>query len=328
MKLTQDQELIIQEMRFLANRPIESARRLNPKLKNKSAETIRRSLQRATQYGLLTVVPHLDVGSLDLTEIVLLCSTQGAAQSGSSSTLISEHQWVHEVVRTTGNYDLMITLRVSNLSDISEFLEDLSSMGLLVKERKVACITGCCLFSRNYFNHSGKRHSLIKNYSKAALQLHPTEIDLALQLLPKPIASKTRLAQELGVSRGLLIHRLNTLEQKGVLTGWSYELEAHMLGKQCYDLLLTLSSYSTSTKDQLIEFAISSPGVTMLRSGAGGFDFHIAFECSSAQELHSFKNSLTAQLETKLTDLIVLNRWERRFRQQHLNHLREIRNAA
>ncbi|NDC36730.1 MAG: Lrp/AsnC family transcriptional regulator, partial [Proteobacteria bacterium] len=107
-------------------------------------------------------------------------------------------------------------------------------------------------------------------------------------------ASHAELARRLGLPVGTFTYRVEKLEEKGIIGGYTYFLNTEKAGLSTFKLLIYSRGLDPIFADELTAFVRYHPNITLFVRCAGAWDFEInaVFDDTSSvlklvQELHT-----------------------------------------
>ncbi len=102
----------------------------------------------------------------------------------------------------------------------------------------------------------------------------------------------TTLAEQIGLSDTAVGQRIKRMEKLGLITGYIALIEPQMYGQQVFNLLLKLQNFRIADEEQLFEFCRKHRHITWLIRTLGSWDFEIAIEVNTQQELQRIVDQL------------------------------------
>jgi Lrp/AsnC family leucine-responsive transcriptional regulator len=211
------------------------------------------------------------------------------------------------VLKSEGNYDLLITYWASSLIGYKKASDELiTRFGPYIKEKKESIGINVVHFQSRYISDA-------KETKEVAVkeELEKVELDESDKRLLKVICADGRkpiveIAADLNVSPKVVAYRLKKLEKEGVILGYRPNIDHNLLGFTHYKVLFHLMNLTEAKLNEFKNYLKSLPEVLYVVEEIGMCDIDIELMLKSSQDFFQFINSLKFRFPTLIKDYEVL----------------------
>ena len=272
--------------------------------------TIRYHLRNLIERGIATPAPFVDMHLLGYTIFNVFFSI-GAEKKSTKEALLrtliaSKHvTWVGEF---GGEYQYGIALCARELGFVSHFLAALSKrFGNIFFEKAVSCQFGTHTYYHKYL--SAKRFSVSPLYcgtSSEHVEIDELDDKILSALATHGGLSHRRLAQEVRVPLSTLELRISKLEERKIIKGYYYMVDAVKFGMQRFKLMVYGKGLDAALKDGLSKYCQSHPAIVHLIECFGSWDFEIGVEAEGSEPVMEVIQEIYEQFGASINTIRLL----------------------
>jgi len=220
------------------------------------------------------------------------------------ASLVS-HERVNWVARFDGIYDVGFTIWVTQLRELSSFMDWLREKYHNFVNRAVFAVNIEAEFFSRDFSFSKKRKAQPQAiYTTPAEPYKFDRIDLViLRMLSKsPRTSNVEIAKAAEVSSETTALRISKLEKLKVISGYRIVLDCARVGWVNYYVFINLKHVSSERREKLVSFCRQHPLVNYLIKALGEWDYELSVEARTLEDYRSLMMELTCEFSEIIKD--------------------------
>ncbi len=282
MKLsTRDREVIL-KAQLRASEPLSRLR----KGLNYKEHTVRYSIQRCLETNIIKPRVFVNLNRLGFNQYEVfftLSSDTRQSRNGLIKSLIASNQisWFGQL---GGDFQYGFNMAAENIGEVVSFFADLSEkFGTVFMEKAFAERVSLQYFGSKYLSPKTRPAGAL-SYASTTEKVEIDDVDhrILSALSRTGERSSRRIARELSVPQTTVDYRLRKLEEKGVIVGYYYNLQAQELGYQSFLLLAGMKSVSIRAINDFKAFCAKHPNVLLLIHSLGSWDFEVWIDTETA----------------------------------------------
>ncbi len=218
-----------------------------------------------------------------------------------------------DVLLLGGNYDYFIMYASRDSREILEFLRQASQVkGIRILNKQISLRVSSSFYRRSYLSKTRKQSNTL-GYGENGKRCTLDELDRKIleELLPMKFTSFRDLGRRLELAHTTVQHRVQKLEELGVIVGYVYGFHPQRLGIHDFRLLVFTSGLTNKQLQDLRNYCAASPQIVMLLETVGVWDFEIRTEVFDAEDSRNIVQELYDLLGQSLVkvDLIPIFRY-------------------
>lgn len=198
------------------------------------------------------------------------------------------------VVTTEGAFDLTIMFALQNLNHFYLAWEDArEKFRNYFDKQSLSFFLYDITYEPQYLLENEIRRKFHKSFLRDAFDRVPYDhIDLQIlnHLSSNARKSFPKIANSIGISSSTVINRIRNLEQKGVITGLSIDINISVIGYQNYKLYIYLNDYKKKSK--IIEYVEHFPNLLRIDFTTGESDLELEFHLQNYELIDKIVNSI------------------------------------
>jgi Lrp/AsnC family transcriptional regulator, leucine-responsive regulatory protein len=256
--------------------------------------SIRYFMQQMRKQGIICFTPCINLFSLGCAEYVLFFSVKKNEDVSGIEGLFDLVPEVSSIVKFLGGFDYAVTFHVQQTHRLPALL------------KKIAACVGNCLsiellslrisitdFNRRYLTPNKKDiRSISRRMTDNAVEIDEIDARILYSFLQYSFRSKQRLARKIGLAPSTLEFRINRLQQRNIITGWTYRLAAEKLGLQTHRLLIALRGLCPAFAKDFFNHCATNIHVVQIAECIGSWNFEITVEVQEQCNLDSLLKDL------------------------------------
>ena len=218
---------------------------------------------------------------------------------------------VNWVARMDGLYDLCFTIWVSNISELSEFIDSLKSQFFQFLSKVTFAVNVDVEFLPREFTKGGKTRSLQllekeARYTTPKVSYGIDEIDLQIMktLSLSPRVNATDIAKHVGITSETVAYRIKKLEAERIITGYRLSLNPAITYNYNYYLLVFLNSVSENKIKDFVGYCRRSVSVNYIIKALGEWDYELNIEVDSVKDFRNLMMEMTREYSEIIRDYI------------------------
>lgn len=229
-----------------------------------------------------------------------------------------DHNMVAWIERLAGGWDLMVFFLSPNASQFNkEFKNLVSEHPDQLKNYQILTSVVIHDMGRDYLSSKGESaEDIIVGGDREAVDVKDTWKELAKVLWENPRESSVDTAEKLNVTPKTVIDRMKRLEEEKLIKGYRPKIGIRELGIQTHLLFMKYNNRDVEKEDELRDYCVEHPNITMLMKTFGDYDMVIRIETVETDEQREVINSLRERFEDILLDydtLEVVDQIEKRY---------------
>lgn len=265
---------------------------------NHRSHTIRYNLKRLEDRGIISKAPFIDVYPLGYTAHAIFFSIAPSSSLSKEKFLRSLQgnpnvQWLAEL---GGDYQYVATLFVRHPLEIQQFFDSINQkFGAILFEKTISTRLSFTQFNRKYFG--GKPDSLTFGSTT------PQTINETDHQILSSMANNTKLH----IPQSTLRARKTRLKEKRIFLGEFYQVNAALIGRQTFEVLVSAKGASQTLRESLFNFSMAHKHIVHFVSCLGEWDYEIGIEVPDGQTLLSTLQEITEKFGDQLVSMKTLS---------------------
>lgn len=209
----------------------------------------------------------------------------------------SNHESIVSVVECGGNWDLIVTYLVENLSqfnkilhkDIQEFPKQLTSYDIMFT------------IATHFFlpNVNFKKHIIIGG-DREPMKFKTEDMILLYNLSSNSRMSILDLSREIGKDPKTVLKRINSLKKLGIIKDYTLEIDHSKTGYSAHVLLISYHDPTAEEEKEFLDFIRRQEEITTLKKLIGEYNVALTLKVKNEVELRR----LLFRLKEKFSDII------------------------
>lgn len=290
-----------------------SAQLTTPELCRKTGyhqNTVRYSLQRAVDLGLIAPHAMIDISPLGLQMYEYFFSipfvNEKQRQQLINSIIASPYvSWLGEF---TGEFQFGMIICAPDGHQVQMVLDQLSKKHGELFSHKISALQ---LSFTQYRPKNLSEKGFLPKYLTIGTPGNRTSIDeldhkilklLSVSTLP---SSNRELARKLEIGISTLHYRMKSLEKRGIIRGYIHWVYLSKIGYLSYKLLLSTKGVSPQFRQELFRFCLKHVHVVHYTENIGAFDFEISVSVPEAQHVIQFVEEVRSKFCAQIADIKV-----------------------
>lgn len=215
-----------------------------------------------------------------------------------------KHEQCTWLFETDGQYQYVCSLTIKEIKQLMSFYKSVFSKNSIVVARKTIQIQQDFeFFGRKYLLSGRRLPSIFLPVRNKIIELEPQDhcILSTYEMVGTHIVK--RVPEVIGMSLATLSRRLEQLEKKSIIKGYSYWIDGSMLGRQLYVLRISVSELSANLKYKIWQFASNHPLVIYILETLGEWDFELGVDVQAVHELQQTIDMLSSIEQDSLLDI-------------------------
>lgn len=282
MKLSPRDREVILKAQLRASEPLS---RLKKGL-NYKEHTVRYSIQRCLETNIIAPRVFVNLNRLGFNQYEVfftLSSDKKQSRSGLIKSLVAS-DYISWFGQLGGDFQYGLNMVARNIGEVVSFFADLSEQfGTVFMEKAFAERISLQYFGSKFLS-SRTRPAGMLSYAATTdkVEIDDTDRRILSAVTKMGERSSRRLARELSLPQTTVDYRLRKLEEKGVIVGYYYHLQAQELGLQSFLLLVGMKSISVKAISEFNAFCARHPNVLLLIHSLGSWDFEVWIDTETA----------------------------------------------
>ena len=272
---------------------------------------IRRSLTALQRKGVATpytLINQFLLGSLKV-GVYFSFRAETVDQIGEAIEKLVAHENVVSVVELFGPYQYFMSVNVKSIPAFEEFMACLcDDIPFFNIDETISLRTSLSLFKRKYLNPQ----QIDQSHLSYSLTEDKAELDgVSIQVLNAIIQNGglpnvPKISSSAGISQSHIHNKIKELKERGVIVGYSYNIDSYKLGYYPYDLLIKTSTRLPSFKKEFFNFCSSHLFIVGLTECIGYWQYEIRIEAESPSQATAISQEITSRFSQFInkTDII------------------------
>lgn len=229
-----------------------------------------------------------------------------------------DHRMVAWVDRVSGGWDLMVFFLSPNASQFNkEFKGLISKHPDQLRNYKVFTSVVIHDMGRDYLTENDESsEDIIVGGDREAVEIKDSWKELSEILWQNPRSSSVDMAEEMNVTPKTVIDRMDRLDEEKLVKGYRPNLGIQELGIRTHLLFIKYNNRDVDKEDELTEYCVEHPNITMLMKTFGDYDIIIRMETEERDQQRQIINSIREKFEDILLDyntLEIVDQVEKRY---------------
>ncbi|WKZ56412.1 MAG: winged helix-turn-helix transcriptional regulator [Bdellovibrionota bacterium] len=213
---------------------------------------------------------------------------------------LRDHPKVHWLAECDGAWDIMFSIYAANPYEFHNLQQQvLHQFGDIIAVVKSYAVIDAWCFRRGYLMGVSSDPVLFGG-EPAAHQLDSLDRAILRILSTDSRSTKKEIADQLKVSSMLVKYRIDRLEDLGIISGYSLDIDLDLLGISFFKAQLHLDAYDRSSAELLLEYCRSHPDITYLIRQIGDCALEIEVEASGYQHF----SQIVADVRQRFSSII------------------------
>lgn len=266
--------------------------------------TVRYALENLKAEGVIMLQPVIDVYALGFVEydIFFTFSSRGIARRKKILQALINSPQVAWIGHFSGDYQFGFSLCISDVRQFRNFLQDLSkNFGDVFHHKSFVILMQFTEYRPKFFSTKFKSPEKIAfGVSSAVKNIDSVDHQILQALSMDAARSGRESARHLNLTPSTYQYRLRQLEEKNIITGYTYVINYSRLGMYEYRLLVSTHDLDPSLPHKLEEFARKHKNIVYFIECIGTWDFELG---AIVQDLHDI-DAILEDLHGKFSDVI------------------------
>ncbi len=209
--------------------------------------------------------------------IKLLIKFNNLGEKGEKDIAIffQKYDQVVWLARTEGHYDLIVTIRVSNLREIYGILGELkNNFPTNVKENKILLSPSFEFLNEKYLYEKGERgYSSKAEITDKQEVIDEKDLKIISELEDNARKPLINIAEKIGITPEAKLARIKKLKQKEIIQHYKVRINFEKLEYNYHHILISLKDYSKL--EEIKKYYKESEHCTFMMNYEGEYDFHL-----------------------------------------------------
>ena len=296
MHLSNSERRVLATLELAADTPVPQAAR-RCALRESS---FRHAFERLRSQGILRqLIPFLDPWRLGLTQYVVQFSLAASAGARSAFTKYLTAQnavcWLSE---DGSDFQVTACILARTPAELLSLLRGApqGAFGTMLN-KSIAVRTRFVVFPRQYFASSATQTTPVDfGVSNDPVSLDEVDLRICAALGAGPFHNQASLARQLSIAETTLSRRLRSLQQKGILRAFSWDIDLAALGIAKWRIFLRTRSFRPDLAASIYDLCAAHPNIVNFSEFLGDWDFGIDAEVASPPEISRLYDKLTSHL--------------------------------
>ncbi len=220
--------------------------------------------------------------------------------------MFSEHDMTAWVQRLSGGWDLLVFFLAPNASSFNkEFKAVVSQYPDQLRTYNILTSVVIHDMGRNYLKDDTideTAKNVIVGGDRDIVEIRPGLKETCRLLQQDPLASSVDRAEQLDVTPKTVIDRIDMLERENLVKGYRPLLGIPELDVQASLLLIKYNNQDVDKENDLRDYCIDHPNVTLLMKTFGDYDVMIRLETETRKEYRDVVNGIRERYEDIILD--------------------------
>lgn len=278
MKLTDQQRKILCAVQFHADAPVSFVR----KKTGFRDHTIHYHLNRFKEEELIRRAALINVFTLGYSQYEVyfsIAAKESTARDGVMA-FCKESPRIALYAELGGRYQYSMTVVAKSGQEMSTFLEELTTrFGNIFVKKSVALVVSFNLFRKKYLvPRTSWFDSLALTDTGTRVELDELDRKILNVLFGAGQESIESVARTIREPRSTIDLRLKKLEERGVIAGYIYLINAPKFGILTYRLLISASGMAEGLREKLLTHCSKQPNIVNMSCCLGAWDYELTVE--------------------------------------------------
>lgn len=258
--------------------------------------TVRRSLARLVERGVLTPLAFINVYRLGLTDYGIYFCRERESRAARAKFLkgLAQSDRISWLTEIGGEFDFALAVYVRNLADLQTYLDFLgATYGSVFAKKSIAARVHWQAFPCKYLSKiSGSVPSVKAGGEVDKGAIDDTDHEILKHLARAGDASLRALARTTGLPHSSVAFRVARLEKRGIIEGYTWRVHSDKFGASFHRILVSERGTGPSFASRLQQYCRSHPNVTGLVKCVGSWDYELRAEVMEAREISGILDGL------------------------------------
>lgn len=258
------------------------------KLTNMRSHSVRYWLNRGLDLGVIQRRCFMNMFRLGYTQHQIYISLATGSRERRQAVVerLIQSTMVTWLGRLGGDYQYGANIISNNLAEVFDLFHSISEeFGHILLEKAIAVRVALTLLGSKYLApHIDPGEPL--SYRITTEYIETDELDRKLLRAVTNDASQSthQIARNLAIPQSTVDYRLKKLVENGVIVGHYYAVLPEKVGMHSFLLLLCSKGISNELRQELYNFCVEHPNVTIFIEAIGNWDFEMVFEVEHSEQ--------------------------------------------
>ena len=304
MKLSPNEARMLQAIQF---EPHLSVPEISLRVGQRTA-TVRRSLKRLSERGVIRLSPIINISSLALTQYeVYFTPVAGGHELRSqivdalkNSTQVS---WLYQ---TSGDFAYVFAVSVRDVSELWEFFDQLSKQfGNFFFLKTVGAVISWGILRRGYLSTSnlGEISRVMVQRRKENVAIDDLDHRILSTISDQGFESNRALARSLDTPASTIEYRIERMRRNRVIEQFVYTAQPWRYEMSVFRLMLFFKGVSQEIHDRLHQFSADHPNVISIVQLIGNWDYTLRLEVKDPDGVSQICDELYETFSSELNTI-------------------------
>jgi DNA-binding Lrp family transcriptional regulator len=275
-----------------------------------SADVVSRRIERLKEAGIIKGFNAIvDVSQLGLTPYAVYSRLEGLSAKQYSLLLneLEKEITVYWVAALGGKFDILMAFQARSPFQLAKSLAEIERKSRGLRDSSIAIRVSAIQFPRKYLSPDrASKQMLTFKAGVDQSNLTPSEEQLLRAVTSDVRAQVTVLAKRTKLSRPTVYNHLRSLEQRGVIQGYTTLIDCTAYGYSCYLLGLTLKRLDPEIRKRLFDFGRRHPNVTFYVETLGCWHAELHVEVPNQRFLQDLLTELQNSCGKDIADIEII----------------------
>lgn len=204
-----------------------------------------------------------------------------------------------------GSYDIGFVVKVSNIIDLNNLIDDLNSRyNKYINKKKISINISGEYLTRDYLI---KKERDVKTEVSYTARFEPIEIDSINKSIIQLLTDNSRIsaidmAQKLNISADSVIQRMKKLEKEKIITRYNIVINNNEINQIQYKVLIYLNNVSPEKIKSFVSSCRSNNKIIYIIKSLGEWDYELDLEVNNVDEFRDIMINLTKDFSEIIND--------------------------
>jgi len=206
-----------------------------------------------------------------------------------------------------GEYDLLLSFKVSSKEDIEDMKKLLSEISDWISEKEVSLVLEAFELSKTFIEQKSAR-KMFKTFDQKqdAIELDKNEIELLEILKENSRETVVEISKKLNLNAQSISTKINKLKKLGIISGFKTKINNSLLNYQHCIALICLGNYSEKEIKMLFDYCAQKKEISYLVKQIGKYDLELTIDSPDILEFYKLTDDIREKFKfiKKITTLI------------------------
>jgi len=285
------------------------------KLLGMRTHSVRRTLQRLEESGVIAKKAFVDVYRLGYSQFELFYAIAAANRRAASAFLrtLSASKQVAWIGEYSGEFQYVFTVCCKNSQELLKFIEETTNHPeVSVVSRQMAVRARYTEFPLRNLADKVQRDIPLSFGEQGSVRIDETDNRILSALSENAGVSSRAIGKELALSQTAVVHRIRRLEENGIIPGYTYVVDFSRIGLQAYSIILRTKSHTSRLTKKLTDFAMKSRSVSYMVESVGAYDYKLGVLLEDPSGILMLAQEITEVFAEDLASLTTLTAFDYR----------------